>query len=217
VVHSLAQIAIDEGLVAARTIGDAAAWARRHGQPLVVALVQHAGVDEDALVNALARRLGASVASLDFAEPEALSELPHALAVRFRALPLSLEVGVDGPRVLRVAMADPTDELAVAEIESQSGCRVEPLLATLALLDEATERAYRGFVTVVMAGRPPSGLPLGESIPPAGPTTQPFHRLEDEAPVELRLRALIELLQEKRVISDEEWQLQLKRLLREKD
>src|SRR3982751_6285489 len=61
----------------------------------------------------------------------ALVDLAHDVAERHRLLPLELEHPVDGPRLLRVAMADPTDHEALALVEASTGCRIEPGLVAL--------------------------------------------------------------------------------------
>jgi hypothetical protein len=132
-------------------------------------------------------------------------------------------------------MADPTDRDAIAEIEISTGCQVVPALATLSQIDEAIARAYRGFVTAVM--RPPEAEPAparrkvpfggdlavhtpalqaGDPAPGAGVNTEPFHSLEDEAPPELRHRALLEVLAAKGLISLDEYHAEIRRLLKER-
>jgi hypothetical protein len=134
-------------------------------------------------------------------------------------VPLEVTTRRDGPRLLTVAMADPTDRETVLEIEAASGCRVEPLLAELSAVEDAVRRAYRGVVTAIMRPddtprrRVPFGGDLGVATrPPLH--TQPHHRLGDgdEAPLELRHRALLELLIAKGLISLDEYLRELRRL-----
>jgi hypothetical protein len=122
-------------------------------------------------------------------------------------------------------MADPTDRDALAEVEISTGCRVIPVLATLSSVESALARAYRGFVTEVMP-RSEMRMPFGEGVAPVTPPaadgsersgTQPFHRIEDEAPVELRLRALLEILQRKGVLGADEYLAEIRRLLKSRD
>jgi hypothetical protein len=241
---TLAQIVIEAGLATASQVAGAEAEARRRGEPLIVALVTRAGVGDDALAVALGRRLGLpETPALDIVESEALREVPHELARRRHVLPLSIDLGADGVRVMRVAMADPTDADTVTSLEGACGCRLERFVAPLGILGRAIERAYQSMVTLVMprASAGPGTIPtplgpagpggegeprrlLGGDLavktpmhgdPPPGPVTQPFHRLEDEVPLELRLRALVELLQQKGLLTADEWQEKLRVLLRE--
>src|SRR5262245_6061433 len=167
-------------------------------------------------------------------------------------------------------MADPTDAVAVAEVEHVTGCRVEPVLMTVSAVEELVERTYRALVTEVMkrvgsrdetaGGKPEaaaraargagpaasgplaataSGRPTGAgegggtaggpepTAPTAagartgaaldGPVTVPFHRLSDEADVETRLSALIQLLLAKRVVTEDEMEDEVRRLMRPTD
>jgi hypothetical protein len=230
----LARIAVEEHLADSAQVAEAQAHARRSGEPLVVALVSIARVSDAALARTLARRLGLALETSLEPDSDALRELGHDVALRHRVLPLAIELPADdGPRLLRVAMADPTDHQALALIEASTGCRIEPVLASLGALEDAIARGYRGFVTEVIpraetepaAGAPPpparsaprvtERVPFGASIPEV--STQPFHRLDDEAPLELRLRALVQLLAEKGLLGEDEWLERIRQLLQQRE
>jgi hypothetical protein len=228
----LARIAVEEHLADSAQVAEAQAHARHTGEPFVVALVHIAQVSDATLARTLARRLGLAVETRLEPDSDALRELAHDVAERHRLLPLELEHPVDGPRLLRVAMADPTDHEALALVEASTGCRIEPVLAALGVLQDAIARGYRGFVTEVIpraetepGGPPPAAppreprvterLPFGATIPEI--STQPFHRLDDEAPVELRLRALVQLLAEKGLLGEDEWLERIRLLLQQRE
>lgn len=181
-----------------------------------------AGLDDGVLAAAVARSLGLPLVDLagEEIETDALRLLPLDLAQRHRALPLALEIPAEGRRVLRVAMADPTDPAALVALENATDCALHPVLARLGALEEATSRAYRAITTVVMKAerrRAPFGGSLTVATPARGPVrTEPFHSLEDEAPVELRHRALLELLCQKGIVTQEEYLAELRRLLKER-
>jgi type IV pilus assembly protein PilB len=230
----LAEIVLEEGLANAASLERAAAAADRDGTPLVCALVRECGIDEVALLAALRRHV--RVATEDPAtvapEPEAVRELQRDVCRRQRVAPLSLSSYGGEGRVLRLAMADPTDAVAVAEVEHVTGCRVEPVLMTVSAVEELVEKTYRALVTEVMrrveeGAEPPaphtagakSGPPDGEAL--AGrlaalrdePVTVPFHKLSDEAPLETRLRALINLLQARNLVSADELEEEVRQLM----
>jgi hypothetical protein len=50
-----------------------------------------------------------------------------------------------------------------------------------------------------------------------GPVTVPFHKLSDEADVDTRLRALVEVLVARRLVSEEELEEAVRRLMRPRD
>ncbi len=245
---------LEEGLATAASVERAAVAADRDGTPLVCALVRECGIDEVALLAALRRHV--RVATGDPAtvapEPEAVRELQRDVCRRQRVAPLSLSSYGGGGRVLRLAMADPTDAVAVAEVEHVTGCRVEPVLMTVSAVEELVETTYRALVTEVIkrggekragdgragepgpeeradpavsdaaraAGRsaprpPPGGVPGRSGTD--GPVTIPFHKLSDEADIETRLRALVNVLLARRLVTDDELAEEVRQLMRRKD
>ena len=220
----LAEIVLDEALATPEIVGAAAEVSDRTGTPLVVALIREFKLDEVAVVAALRRHLRVplldpeSVAS----DPEALRTLPQEVCRRLRVLPLSVADYDAGPRLLRVAMADPTDTVGMAELEHHSGCQIEPALLTLSAVEEMVDAVYRRFVTQVMKrGRvmAPDTAPVA-AIAPAprpSPSTTPFHRVSDDAELAIRHRALVNLLLEKGVIGDDEYEEQVRQLMKQQD
>ncbi len=169
----------------------------------MVALLDEERVAEADLVDALERRLKLPRADLAgaFVELDAVREVSYDVAAARCLLPLAVE-RKGGLRILRIAMADPLDAEAIEEIESQSGCRVEVSLAPRSELVPAVEKHYRGVTTKLIHRHVAQEQP-----------TQPHHRLEDEAPVELRVRALLAVLMEKGVLTDDEYLDALKKLM----
>ncbi len=248
----LAEIVLEEGLATAASVERAAVAADRDGTPLVCALVRECGIDEVALLAALRRHV--RVATGDPAtvspEPEAVRELQRDVCRRQRVAPLSVSSYGGGGRVLRLAMADPTDAVAVAEVEHVTGCQVEPVLMTVSAVEELVEKTYRALVTEVIkrgggagelhavqsragesgsfelradaadseraagrtAPRPPGGV--GRHPGADGPVTMPFHKLSDEADVETRLRALVNVLLARRLVTDDELEDEVRQLMR---
>ena len=220
----LAEIVLEEGLATAAAVERAAAAADRDGTPLVCALVRECGISEVALVAAMRRHV--RVATGDPAtiapEPEAVRELQRDVCRRQRVVPLAVSAYGGEGRVLRLAMADPTDAVAVAEVEHVTGCTVEPVLMTVSAVEELVEKAYRALVTEVMKR---SADPARKDELPArpsrrkagagdGPVTVPFHKLSDEADVETRLRAIINLLLARNLITDDELEEEVRALMR---
>jgi hypothetical protein len=228
VLKSLAEIAIDEGLVTRRQVAAAAAVADRDGVPMVVALVRHCQLDEVALVAALRRETRVPLADPGAVEPDsdALREVQRGVCRRLRALPLSISPpDATRGRQLRVAMADPTDTVAVAELEHLTGCRIEVAVTPLSAIEEMIEHAYRSFVTEVMARQqvpPPTrshGAPAAAAVEEEAvqSTTMPYHRISDEAHITLRHQALLDLLFEKRLLSEDEYEERVRQLMKQHD
>src|ERR1051326_2123526 len=123
---TLAEIAIEAGLVTKDSAVKAGRIAATRQQPLVHVLIRELGVDEVALIGALRKQT--RVPLIDPADvqvdSEALRQVQRDVCWRLRVLPLQL--ATDGPsKVLRVAMADPTDTSAILEMEQLSHCEIE--------------------------------------------------------------------------------------------
>ncbi len=145
---TVTEIAVEAGLIsksAANRLG------KTSKSPMVVALVREAHINEAALYGAMkkALRLPLLDVASAVADPETVRELPAEVAARLRVLPLS--TALDGNRkVLRVAMADPTDLVAIAELEDTSDCDLELCLLPLSVLEEMIDRIYRAYSTAVV-------------------------------------------------------------------
>jgi len=215
---SLAEIVIAEALMSAEDLTKAVASADSANLPLVVPAIREFGVDEVSLLAAFRKHVRVSVldpAKIEF-DSDALREISLDDSRRLRALALSIGIYGSGPRLLRVAMADPTDAVAIAELEHISGCSVEPVLVTLSAVEEMIENAYKHFVTEVMkrggsSARAFSMLASGNS---PHPKTVPFHRISDEVSLSLRLRALVNLLVDKGVFEKDDYEKAVKALLK---
>lgn len=199
--------------------------AEERKQPLVVVLVRDLRVDEVALVAALRKQTRVPLidpASIEI-EPEALRQLPRDVCARLRVLPLSQTTDGSG-RLLRVAMADPTDTSAIAEIEQLTHCDVEVSALPLSAIDELVDRGYRQINTAVVSRAGNFGAPMfvtsrGRIAPAAPPApleaesevsvTAQIPVAALQAPAEdpdlaARLQALVGVLVAKGVISEAE-------------
>jgi len=154
---TLAEIAIEAGLVNKATAAKAGKLAEERKEPLIVTLIKELGVDEVALLAAFRKQT--RVPLVDPADiqidPEALRQVPRDICARLRVLPIGLSID-GGAKVLRVAMADPTDTTAVAELESVTQCEIDIVALPLSAIDELVAKGYRQFTTAIV-GRPSGG------------------------------------------------------------
>jgi hypothetical protein len=218
---TLAEIAIEAGLVTKAGAAKAGRLSEERKQPLVVILIRELGVDEVSLIGALRKQT--RVPLLDPAtvlvDPEALRLVPRDSCARLRVLPIG--VSIDGKtRVLRVAMADPTDTAAILELEVIANCEIEVTALPLSAIEELVEQGYKQFSTAVT--RIPRSLGSTLSIPGKGKKTPAIEGADVEkehsvtaqiplsslapppAELERRLTALIALLVQKGVVTEAE-------------
>ena len=223
--RTLGEIAIEAGLVNKTGAARAGRLADERKLPLVVVLVRELGVDEVALVGALRRQTRVPLidpGSLEI-DPEALRQVPRDVCARLRVLPLTLVSDGSG-KVMRVAMADPTDTAAVAEIEQLTHCDVEVNALPLSAIDELVDKGYRQVNTAVVsrAGNPGApafvtsrGRLAPETESEVSVTAQiPVAALQAMAPDDLdaRLTALVNLLVAKGVLTEAELAEALRKL-----
>jgi Type II secretion system (T2SS), protein E, N-terminal domain len=233
---TLAEIAIDGGLVKRVDAARAGRLAETQGQPLIVVLVRELGVDEVALIGAMRRQMRVPLLdpSAIHVDAEALRLVPKDVCLRLHVLPTTVGIDAAGARVMRIAMADPTDTSAIAELEQISECELEISALTLSAVEGWIERAYRGLTTEVVRHKP---LPDRPVAAPAWPTTrssttEPSSLLSDpeisetaqiaaprllggerELELERRVFALTQLLLAKGVFTEAELESQLQLLL----
>jgi hypothetical protein len=217
---TLGEIAIEAGLVNKASAAKAGRMAEERKQPLVVVLVRELGVDEVALVGALRRQTRVPLidpAGIEI-DPEALRQVPRDMCARLRVLPLALTTDGSG-KLLRLAMADPTDTSAVAEIEQLTHCDVEVSALPLSAIDELVEKGYRQINTAVVSrvGNPGTtmfvtsrGKVPTEADPEVSVTAQiPFATLHGSISddLEARFQTLVSLLGAKGVLTEAELEM----------
>ena len=173
---TLAEIAIDAGLVTKAGVVKAGRVAEERKQPLIWVLVRELGIDEVALIGALRKQT--RVPLLDPAQihvdPDALRTIARDACARLKVLPLTMHV--DGPtKVLRVAMADPTDTSAILELEQLAHCEIEVTALPLSAIEELVEKGYKQISTAVVA-RP---KPFGDNLFVTTKNNRPAPRVTD--------------------------------------
>lgn len=198
--------------------------------------IERGVLGEDVLADLLAREAGSVVIDLDrgTVEREAIWLVPESLARAHLAVP----VAVDANRTLSVAFADPLDRAGASAIAEATGRAVRALVGTLSSVRRALDREYgkpgdvSGPPTQVLPGtrrrsEPPRTEEIErESIPSAAPlppestqqlraagTTQPAHRIEQEASMAQRHEALLLALIDRGILTRADYAAALARLL----
>ena len=214
---TLAEIAIEAGLVTKAAVAKAGRLADERKQPLVVVLIKELGVDEVALLGAFRKQT--RVPLIDPADiqidSDALRQVSRDVCARLRVLPLNLHT--DGEtKVLRLAMADPTDAAAVAEIEQLTHSEIEISALSLSAIDELVDKGYRqvntairsrpgGTMFITSKGKIPTTTEVDAEV---SVTAQiPLSELQQAAgtdDLQARLTALVKVLTSKGLITEAE-------------
>lgn len=213
---TLAEIAIEAGLVTKDNAVKAGRIAAQRQQPLVHVLIRELGVDEVALIGALRKQT--RVPLIDPADVEvdadALRLVARDVCYRLRVLPLA--VATDGAaKVLRIAMADPTDASAILELEHITHCEIEVTALPLSAIEELVEKGYKGISTlVVQRTRTTSNLsrktPIAIDVATLSEsevsvTAQiPLDSMKPDPGLEARFAALCQLLVAKGLVTEAE-------------
>ena len=213
---TLAEIAIEAGLVTKDNAVKAGRIAAQRQEPLVHVLIRELGVDEVALIGALRKQT--RVPLIDPADvevdPDALRLVTRDVCHRLRVLPL--QVAPDGSaKVLRIAMADPTDASAILELEHITHCEIEVTALPLSAIEELVEKGYKGMTTAVVQ-RPRPLTSLSRKTPIAidvatltesevSVTAQiPLDSMKPDPGLETRFAALCQLLVSKGLVTEAE-------------
>jgi hypothetical protein len=226
---SLAQIAVDAGLLSRADVGRAEQLADEKRVPLVVVLIRELGVDEVAMVGAFRRELRMLSVDPRAVKPEsdALREVSLDLCRRLRVVPLRVSGPPEDVKEIWLAMADPTDMGAIAEVERLTGAVVDPALLPLSAIDELVDRGYKELNTQVLK-RTSSKVFGGNLSVNTKPHTRggdaddthdhsrtvPFHHITDEADAPTRVAALVKVLIDRGVITEDEYEAAIRELLR---
>lgn len=136
----LGLLLVETGLVTKDQLAEALATQASTGRPIGRVLIDQGLISESDLVRALAKQVGLEFVDLTERAIDATvaSLIPEGLARRYQALPISWD-----DDVLVVAMADPSNVLAVDDIRALTGAQVRCVVATSAQIRETIDRFHR--------------------------------------------------------------------------
>ncbi|MCU1484919.1 MAG: type secretion system protein (GspE) [Actinomycetia bacterium] len=136
----LGTLLIERGLCSPVQIDAAVAEQGRTGTSLGRVLVAQGTITETDLVAALAAQVGLEFVDLHDRQidPTASGAVSDALARRYQALPIAWE-----GTTLVVAMADPSNVLAIDDIRSVTGADVRVVVATRTAIEAAIDQVHR--------------------------------------------------------------------------
>ena len=135
----LGELLVRKGYITPEQLGKACEAQKQHDGPLGAHLVSLGCLTEEALLAYLQKEYRlTTVDPLDVAIPEEVVQLvPPALAKKYHLLPVEL-VG----STLTIAMADPSNLVAVDEIKFLTGYNIKVSLATHSAIQRTTEQLY---------------------------------------------------------------------------
>ena len=183
VVVKIGDLLVRRGSVTQSQVSEAILQQSASGKRLGTLLVELGALDELELARTLAEQRGFRLADLRHETPDdaAIALLPESVARAHTALPMRVK-----DTELEVAMADPLDRNAVAEIKGSTERNVIPLIAPASDLHRAIERSYRALSAVE---RHVEAFLATEAI--TSPTFTPDATAADSAPVVQVLNLII--------------------------
>ncbi len=136
----LGSLLVETGLITKDQLAEALDTQASTGRPIGRVLIDQGLISESDLVRALAKQVGLEFVDLTERAIDATvaSLIPEGLARRYQALPISWD-----DDVLVVAMADPSNVLAVDDIRALTGAQVRCVVATSAQIRETIDRFHR--------------------------------------------------------------------------
>jgi type IV pilus assembly protein PilB len=135
----LGDLLVRKGYITPEQLRKAAEEQKQNGGPLIRHLVKLGCLTEDALLAYLQKEYRLPIADPTATEipDEAIQLVPHALVTKYHLIPL----GLTGSS-LTLAMADPSNLVAVDEVKFLTGYDVKVTVATVSAIQQAIERHY---------------------------------------------------------------------------
>jgi len=135
----LGELLVNKGLITAKQLDQGLQEQKLSGNKLGTSLIKLGFLSEKQLVSFLSKYYG--IPAIDLAEveidPEAVKLIPADVVYKYQSLPIK-RVG----STLRVAMADPSNILAIDEIKFLTSCHVEVFVSTESAIKLAIEKYY---------------------------------------------------------------------------
>jgi type IV pilus assembly protein PilB len=132
---------LEKGLITQEQLQDARRVQQSTGKELIQIFLDQTLVSERDAYEAKAFELGMPFVDLDRVQPEpsALNVVKEHIAKRYNVIP----VKKDG-NILYLAMADPSNVMAIDDVRVNSRCTVRPVIAAPGAIEDAIRKAYGG-------------------------------------------------------------------------
>ena len=138
----MGDLLVAAGAITEEELQEALAKQKEKGQKLGQTLLEEGYISKELLIATLTQQLGVEYIELKGCkfDDDVLNLIPEDIVMKYKVLPLGYDEA--NPNVLRVAMADPMDIVAVDDLSIVTGAQIEPLLAMEEDLTEAIGKYY---------------------------------------------------------------------------
>ncbi|MBT9731315.1 type II secretion system protein GspE [Coprococcus eutactus] len=138
----IGDVLVAAGAITEEQLQEGLAKQKETGRKLGNALVDLGFISNDMLITVLTTQLGINYIELKGAkiEDKVIHMVPESMVTKYQAIPI--EVDPDNPNILKVAMADPMDIMAMDDIGLVTNLQVEPMLASEEGIKNAIDKYY---------------------------------------------------------------------------
>lgn len=138
----IGDVLVAAGAITEEQLQEGLAKQKETGRKLGNALVDLGFISNDMLITVLTTQLGIDYIELEGAkiEDKVIHMVPESMVTKYQAIPI--EVDPDNPNILKVAMADPMDIMAMDDIGLVTNLQVEPMLASEEGIKNAIDKYY---------------------------------------------------------------------------
>ena len=138
----IGDVLVAAGAITEEQLQEGLAKQKETGRKLGNALVDLGFISNDMLMTVLTTQLGIDYIELKGAkiEEKVIHMVPENMVTKYQAIPI--EIDPDNPNILKVAMADPMDIMAMDDIGLVTNLQVEPMLASEEGIRNAIDKYY---------------------------------------------------------------------------
>lgn len=138
----IGDVLVAAGAITEEQLQEGLAKQKETGRKLGNALVDLGFISNDMLITVLTTQLGIDYIELKGAkiEDKVIHMVPESMVTKYQAIPI--EVDPDNPNILKVAMVDPMDIMAMDDIGLVTNLQVEPMLASEEGIKNAIDKYY---------------------------------------------------------------------------
>lgn len=138
----IGDVLVAAGAITEEQLQEGLAKQKETGRKLGNALVDLGFISNDMLITVLTNQLGIDYIELKGAkiEEKVIHMVPENMVTKYQAIPI--EIDPDNPNILKVAMADPMDIMAMDDIGLVTNLQVEPMLASEEGIRNAIDKYY---------------------------------------------------------------------------